>query len=122
MDLIESENQIIGDGIVDDAVHANNRCVQCPFLLQKIADLKKQILHLTVQHSITVQKLQRKIDSIQIKNEQKIDQVTQIKKELCKEKKQIVRLKEVIVELKSQNFISAEDEKLLNVCRLSVNN
>lgn len=110
------EYQIIGDGIIDDAIQANNQCVQCPFLKQKVADLKKQILDLTIQHDITVQKLQRKLNLLENKNEHKTEQVKQFRGELSREKKQNVRLKDVITELRDQNFISTEDENILNVC------
>lgn len=109
------ENQIIGDGIIDDAIHANQQCVQCPFLKHKVADLKKKILALTVEHDITVQKLQRKIDLLENRNEQKMDQVKQYRQELSREKKQNFSLKDMIADLKNQNFISTEDEKILNV-------
>lgn len=111
----DMENQIIGDGIVDDAICAKNQCVQCPFLKHKVADLKKQILALTVQRDITVQKLQRKIDLLENRNEQKIDQNKQFRKMLSHEKTQNLRLKDVVAELKNQSFISTEDEKILNV-------
>lgn len=109
------ENQIVGDGIIDDAIHANNQCVQCPSLIQKVANLKKEMFKLNVQHDIEMKKLQRQIDLLENKNEQKMDQVKQFRKELSQEKKQNIRLKDVITELKDRNFISTEDEKILNV-------
>lgn len=111
------EKRVIADSneIIGYASQAKNQCAQCPFLLQKVADLEKQIFTLNVQHDISVQQLQRQIDLLKNKNEQKVDQVRLFQKELTLEKKQIVRLKDVIAELKSENFISTEDEKILNV-------
>lgn len=112
--------QIIGDGIIDDAIHANNQCIQCPFLKQKAADLNKQIFQLKALHNVETQKFQRQIDLLQKTNEQKNDQVKQFRKDLSQEKTQNIGLKDVISELKSQNFISTEDEKILNVCCLHI--
>lgn len=107
--------QIIGHGIIDDVINGNNQCVQCPFLKQKVADLKKELFNLKVLQNIETQKLLRKIDLLKDRNEQKIDQVKQFQKELSQEKTQNVCLKDMISELKSQNFISTDDEKILNV-------
>lgn len=108
------ESQIIGDGIIDDAIN-NNQCVQCPFLKQKVYDLKKEISTLNIQHEIAVQKFKHQINLLENRNEQKLDQVKQFRKQLSQKKRENVRLEEVIEELKNQNFISTEDEKLLNV-------
>lgn len=117
IDEIDStEIQIIGDGIINDEIHAKNQYPQCPFLIQKVADLKKEILTLKVKHNIEVQKLQRKLSSLQDKNEERTDRIKQFEKDLTKEKKQNVRLRDVIIELKNQNFISAEEGNMLNVC------
>lgn len=112
------EIQIIGDGIIDDAIQ-NNQCIQCPFLKQKVDDLKKKISTLNIQHEIEVQKMKRQISLLENRNEQKLDQVKQFRNELSQKKKENVRLKDVIEELKNENFISTEDEKILNV-RLSL--
>lgn len=112
-----TENQFI-DGNVDHSL--NNKCVKCPFLECEVANLKKEILNLTVEHDIEVRKLQRKIELLENKNEQKIDQVKQFRKVLSKEKNEVIRLKDIVAELKSQNFISSEDEKILNVCMVLV--
>lgn len=109
------ENQIIGDGIIEDAIRSSNRCHQCPFLKDKVAGLKHQISILTIQHDITVQTLQQKIILLENRNEQKRDQINKVRKELSQEKNINVRLRDVVAELKNQNFISAEDEKILNV-------
>lgn len=108
------ESQIIGDGIIDDAIN-NNQCVQCPFLKQKVQDLKKEISTLNIQHEIAVQKFKHQINLLENRNEQELDQVKQFRKQLSQKKRENVRLEEVIEELKNQNFISTEDEKLLNV-------
>lgn len=100
---------------IEDAAHAENQCVQCPFLSKKVVDLQKEILNLKTQHDIEIQRLQLKIDKLENYKKEKIDQVKQFRKELLHEKNQTIRLNDVISELKSRNFISDEDGKLLNV-------
>lgn len=80
-----------------------------------MADLRKQIFDLTVQHDVTVQKLQRQIDLLENKNDFKAEQVNQFRKELCQKKKQNLRLIDVITELRNRNLISTEEEIFLNV-------
>lgn len=103
------------DQVTDNTVPAKNQCVQCPLLLQKIVNLEKEIFTLNVQHNVRLQKLQLQFDSLKNKNAQRIEQVKQFRKDLANEKKETIQLKDVIDDLKSQNFISTEDEKLLNV-------
>lgn len=54
-----SIDSIIGNEIIDDTIQ-NAKCVQCPFLLAKIAELKKEIFRLNANHSISAQKLEQK--------------------------------------------------------------
>lgn len=77
--------------------------------------MKKQITIIRAEHSIKLQQLQKKIEMLQNLTEKKTDQLKQIRREISQGKTQILRLKDVIDELKSNNFISADDEKFLNV-------
>lgn len=102
------ENQIIEDEI-------DVKCIQCPLLKQKVDDLNKKILKLNIQHDIEMQKLKRKITVLENRNEKKSDEAKQYRNDLSQERKENIRMKDVITELKNQNLISTEDEKILNV-------
>lgn len=100
---------------VNDADCASNQCSQCSLLTAEIVKLNKQISDLTIRHDIGIQTLKRKTESLEDRSAQKRDQLNDVRKELSRERKKIVRLTEVISELKSQDLISAEDAKILNV-------
>lgn len=113
------EKRVMADStdkqIIGNAAQPQNQCSQCPPLMQKVKELEKEMFILKTQHDIETQKLQRQIDLLKNKNEQKIVQVKSFQKEMNSEKKLIIRLKDVITDLKNENYISSEDEKILNV-------
>lgn len=85
---------------------------KCNILEDKVAQLEKEILCMKVQHDIEIQKL--RIKSEKVHNAQSNLQ-KETKKELSKQKSEIIRMEDVIQELHKQHYISPDDAKFLNV-------
>lgn len=109
-DCEDSENSIdaiIGNEVVDDAIQ-NAKCVQCPFLLAKIAELKREILRISTAHSILVQKLEQQ--NLLLKKN-----ASDKSKHLNESEKKNIKLMDILEEIKSQKYISEEEKDFVNV-------
>lgn len=106
-DSFDFIDEIVGHEIIDDTIK-NVKCVQCPFLLEKIAELKREILRMTTDHSISVQKLELKNIMLK-KNTSNKD------KQLKESEKQNIQLKDILEEMKSEQYISDDEKNFLNV-------
>lgn len=100
-------DEIIGHEIIEDSME-NAKCVQCPFLLEKIAELKREILRITTDHAVLAQKLEQKI---MLLKRNTVDKAMQLKES----EKQNIKLKDILEELKSQQYISDDEKDFLNI-------
>lgn len=82
--------------------------MQCPCLLAKIDELKKELLHSSTAHSILVQKLEQQ-------NILLGKTTSDATKKLKEVEKQNIRLKDILDEMKSRNYISDSERDFLNV-------
>lgn len=106
--------QIIGDEIVVDATE-NRKCFQCPFLLEKVKELQRELLKEKTAHNISVQMYEHKIFSMQTGAADKSKNIIKTKQELANEKAKNSKLKDILEELKAEQFLTEDDEKFLNV-------
>lgn len=105
---------IIRDEIVEEAMN-NEQCAQCPFLLEKISELKKELLRLTLNQSISVQRLEQNNISLKKVAAEKSEELKQTKNQLSSQKMQFNNLKDILDKLKTESYISADEQKYLNV-------
>lgn len=85
---------------------------KCNSLQAKVAELEKEILCMKIQHDIEIQNMKIKFEkSHQVQS----NHLKETKKELSKQKSQVIRLEDVVKELREQRFISPDDAKFLNV-------
>lgn len=110
----ENCDMIIGHECVDETTK-NTQCVQCPFLLDKIEELKRQIFRMKCEHSILIQKLEQTNISLKKDSSDKAKKLKTTKMELSNEKSKNIKLVDVLDEMKSKNYISDDEKDFLNV-------
>lgn len=79
---------------------------------KKIAELEAEIFRLKIQSDISLQN--EKIKAKHAVNEQKI-QLKEVRAEISKKNTQIIKMSEVVEELRNNRLISDENAKFLNV-------
>lgn len=79
-------NEIIGHELVDE-ISKSTHCNQCPFLLNKISELKHEMLLMKIENSNMMQKLEQKNLSLKQIATDKTIQLAETKNELSAEKK-----------------------------------
>lgn len=102
--------EIISNEFVDGFIGESEpkKCVQCPFLLQKIKDLEHEILVMKTEHNVLTAKTEQKNKELKAKNAQK-------SKQLSVSQKEASRLKEILDQLKTENYITDTEQDFLNV-------
>lgn len=88
---------------------SNAECANCKYLLHKVSELEQSETKNSINHSISVQKLKQKLISSNDAYEKLKDRMSQIQKELCQEKTQNLKMKDVIVELQRERKIFNDD-------------
>lgn len=98
--------------------HANNlnsnqnESTNVTALQAKIQELEKEIVKLNIQHSIELQKIEINAKK---KIQKKNVELKVTKTELSKQKNKLLRLEDVIQDLRENQYISPDDAKFLNL-------
>lgn len=95
--------EIISNEIIDEAMEQKS-CTQCPFLLEKIKELKEKLLLMETEHCVSLQKIK-----------QQNVELTEKKKQLKRLENEQLELKNVLDEMKEKNYISHSERDFLNV-------
>lgn len=104
--------EIIPHELIDEEEGKPKKCVQCPCLLQKIKELEKEIFHMKTEHSMLLSRFERKnteLAELKKANSEKTNQLENSQKET-------LNLKDILGEMRSQNYISDSERDYLNVC------
>lgn len=88
----------------------SNKCLQCPCLLEKIEDLKYEMLLWKTKHDALVTRLEEKNTDLKKSYSEKSKQLNKMQNEKSK-------LQHILDEMRSQNYISDPDQEFLNVCK-----
>lgn len=103
-DLVE----IISGEIIDEIEAQSKTCPQCPCLLEKIENLKYEMLLMKTKHDALVTRLEEKITESRKSSSEKSKQLNKLKNDKSK-------LQLILDEMRSQNYISDSDRQFLNV-------
>lgn len=85
---------------------------KCDLLQARVTELEKEIAIMKIQHDIEIQKI--KIKSTNLRDSQS-NKLKEARKEVSKQKTKLIRLEDVIKELREEHYISSEDAKFLSV-------
>lgn len=107
-DIIKSDDfvEIISNELIDEA--EPDKCVQCPCLLKKIKKLEDEIMRIKTEHCVSMAKVELKNTVLKNRNLEKSKQLRESQKEKSK-------LKDVLDEIRLQNYISDSEREFLNV-------
>lgn len=78
-------------------------CSECPNHKAKLTELEREIHRLKIKHDVEVQKLSKKIESLQILNRNQKQDIAIIEKKLLQEQSQNLKLVAKVKELNEEN-------------------
>lgn len=107
-DIIKSDDfvEIISNELIDET--EPDKCVQCPCLLKKIKKLEDEIMRIKTEHCVSMAKVELKNTDLKNRHLEKSKQLRESQKEKSK-------LKDVLDEIRLQNYISDSEREFLNV-------
>lgn len=117
--------ETIDSQVSDPDINHSSECSECITLKRELVDLKAEMLTLKVNNDIEIQKLSKRIESVQNSREEQTATINKLKKDLSTEKNlnhtldnSITTLKKENDELKSKKCFNLIDFKNVSFCKI----